>query len=195
MGLYKGQILDWYDQGGSKRPAFFVTKRQRTMKLSPIEQKITDLIRPIVTDLGFRLVLVDYTGGTLQIFAEDPATGRLGIDDCTKISRAISGVMDEADPISGAYTLEISSPGIDRPLIEAQDYSRFAGFEAKIEMESPDEKGQKRFRGVIREEKDGHVTLATDQGDAVLPIGAIAKAKLVLNDALIKATKDGIATE
>ena len=162
------------------------------MQLSALEQTITDLIRPVVEELGFRLVLVDYTGGVLQVFAEDPETGKLIVDDCAKISRAISPALEEADPIKGAYTLEISSPGIDRPLVEAQDYVRYAGFEAKIELSSPDEKGQKRFRGVIGDEKDGAVTLVTGEGEIVIPLGAVAKAKLVLNDALMKATKDGI---
>lgn len=162
------------------------------MKQSALEVKVTDLIRPVVEDLGFRLVLVEYAGGILQILAEDPQTGKLGLEDCAKLSRALSPVMDEADPIKGAYRLEISSPGIDRPLIEAQDYRRFAGFEAKIELDAPAENGQRRFRGVIRDEKNGVVTLMTDTGEASLPLASVSKAKLVMSDELIKATKNGI---
>jgi ribosome maturation factor RimP len=162
------------------------------MKQSALETKVSDLIRPVVEDLGFALVLVEYAGGILSIFAEDPATGKLGLEDCAKISRAISGPLEEADPITSAYRLEISSPGIDRPLIEAKDYRRFAGFEAKIELDMPLENGQRRFRGVIRDEKDGVVTLVTDTGEASLPLHSVSKAKLVMSDELIKATKNGL---
>lgn len=162
------------------------------MKQSAIESKLTTIVRPVVEDMGFRLVLLDYKGGLLQILAEDPATGKLGIDDCEKISRAVSPALEVEDPISGAYRLEISSPGIDRPLIDAGDYRRYTGFEAKIELESPNEEGRKRFRGFIRDEQDGTVTLETDLGNVFIPLHAIQKARLVLSDDLIKATKNGI---
>lgn len=162
------------------------------MKLSVLEQKIDDLARPIIEEMGFRLVLVDYQGGILSLLAEDPATGKLGLDDCAKLSRALNPVMEEADPIKGAYRLEVSSPGIDRPLIDAQDYRRFKGFEAKIELESPTPTGQRRFRGIIQDEKNGVITLATDTGEESLPLAAVSKARLVLTDDLMKASKNGL---
>lgn len=162
------------------------------MKQSALEQKIDDLARPVFEELGFRLVLVEYQSGILSLLAEDPATGKLGLEDCAKISRALNPVMEEADPIKGAYRLEVSSPGIDRPLIDGNDYNRFKGFEAKIELETPTEKGQRRFRGVIQGEKSGVITLLTDTGEAQLPLGSVGKAKLVLTDELIKASKNGL---
>lgn len=162
------------------------------MKLSVLEQKIDALARPVIEDMGFRLVLVDYQGGILSLLAEDPATGKLGLEDCAKISRALNPVIEEADPIKGAYRLEVSSPGIDRPLIDANDYRRFAGFEAKVELDTPLANGQRRFRGVIRDEKDGVITLATDNGNASLPLADVSKARLVLTDDLMKASKNGL---
>lgn len=162
------------------------------MRLSPLEEKIKRIIEPVVVDLGFRLVQVKITGeaaaSNLQIMAEDPQTRRLGIDDCAKISRAISAVMDVEDPIKGVYRLEVSSPGIDRILTSEQDFIDFTGFEAKLETSFPAENGQKRFRGRINGMKDGKILLVIDTGEVEIPYSALAKAKLVLTDELIKAT-------
>lgn len=162
------------------------------MKQSPLEQKISAIVEPAITELGFNLFLtriVGEDGGrTVQIMAEDPATKRLGIDDCTKITRAVSALLDVEDPIAGAYRLEVSSPGIDRFLIRLSDYVDYKGFEAKIELDTPTEEGQKRFRGVIEGIKDEKViTLKTDTGPVDLPFHAITKSKLVMTDELIRA--------
>jgi|MDTB01.2.fsa_nt_gb ribosome maturation factor RimP len=166
------------------------------MKLTPQERKVTDIITPLVEEQGLTLVQVKLsgtdTGYTLQIMAEDPKTGRLGIDDCTKLSHSISDILDVEDPINGHYNLEVSSPGIDRPLIFQNDYLRYVGFECKVELTMPTDTGQKRFRGFILGCEDNIVGLNTDTGDIEFDIESVAKAKLVLTDKLIEATKDGI---
>jgi ribosome maturation factor RimP len=166
------------------------------MKLTPQERKVTEIITPLVEEQGLALVQVRLsgkdTGYTLQVMAEDPKTGRLGIDDCTKLSHNISDILDVEDPINGQYNLEVSSPGIDRPLIKQNDYLRFVGFECKVELTMPTDHGQKRFRGFILGCEDGIVVLNTDTGDVEFDIESVAKAKLVLTDKLIEATKSGI---
>lgn len=158
------------------------------MKNTPLEHTLIRLAEPVIRDLGFELVQLEFKGGVLQILAEDPRTGNLGLDDCTKITKMLGPVLEVEDPISGAYTLEISSPGIDRPLIKAADFVKYAGFEAKVELDESIE-GQRRFRGKILGEKDGFVTLLVDKVEHRLEIEAIKKARLVLNDELIKATR------
>ncbi len=162
------------------------------MRLNPLERKIFDIAVPVAQDLGLEMVYVKI--GTeaemqnLQIMAEDPATGRLGVDDCAKLSRALSATLDVEDPINGAYRLEVSSPGIDRPLTRLKDFETYSGHEAKVEMDMPDENGQKRFRGRLNGIKDNDILLNTNQGDIVIAFDSLAKAKLVLTDELIKAT-------
>lgn len=162
------------------------------MRYSPLENKIADLAKPVIEDLGFSLHRVKITGDggaqAVQIMAEDKATKNLGVDDAAKISRALSAVFDVEDPINGAYRLEISSPGIDRMLIEPEDYENYKSFDVKIETITPNENGQKRFRGILEGIKDNKVLVTTDQGEVEIPHGTIAKAKLVLTDELIKAT-------
>lgn len=122
--------------------------------------------------------------------AEDPATGRLGIDDCTKISKAVAALLDVEDPISGKYVLEVSGPGIDRLLIREKDFETYKGFEAKIETALPTETGQKRFRGVLNGiDENNRIAMTTDNGEEVeIPFSALSKAKLVMTDDLIKKT-------
>ncbi len=163
------------------------------MQYSPLEERIIQLVQPVVEDLGFALHCIKVTGesgaSNVQIMAEDPKTRNLLVDDAAKISRAISAVMDVEDPINGAYRLEVSSPGIDRLLIKEQDFEDFKGFEAKIETLVPNENGQKKFRGVVEGIKDHQILVTTqDQGDVKIPYMSLAKAKLVLTDELIKAT-------
>jgi ribosome maturation factor RimP len=109
------------------------------------------------------------------------------VEDCAQISDSVSVILDVADPIAGAYMLEISSPGIDRPLVRAEDYDRFSGFEARIELAQPIE-GRKRFRGRLLGTSAGNVRLATETGEVNLPFADVARAKLVLTDDLIAAT-------
>ncbi|MCB1650973.1 MAG: ribosome maturation factor RimP [Alphaproteobacteria bacterium] len=162
------------------------------MKQTPLEQKLSTIARPVIEDCGFTLVCVQLTSESgsqlVRIMAEDPATRNLGVDDAAKISRALSAVFDVEDPINGAYRLEISSPGIDRPLVKLQDFETYKDFEAKLETDTPAENGQKRYRGVISGLDGENIKLATDQGEVSLPFAALIKAKLVLTDELIKKT-------
>lgn len=166
------------------------------MKLTPVEQKITHFAAPVIEDLGFELVLVkirnENGSQNVQIMAEDPATGRLGVDDCAKISRAVAAVMDVEDPISGAYRLEISSPGIDRPLTRLKDFEAHIGYDVRLETSMPMDNGQKKFRGLLKGlKKDGEydmVLIDTEEGSFELPMLDLIKAKLVLTDELIKKT-------
>ncbi len=158
------------------------------MKNTPLEHKLIKIAEPVIQDFGFRLVMLEFKSGVLQILVEDPRTGNLSLDDCTKIARTLSPLLEVEDPIPGAYTLEVSSPGIDRPLITAEDFAKYAGYEAKVELDDVVD-GQRRFRGVIVGEKDGFVTLLVDKGEHRLEIAAMKKARLVLTDELIKATR------
>ena len=158
------------------------------MRLTNLEQKISDIIAPVITDMGLELLWVEHKGGILGVFAENPTTGKLTLDECTQISREISPVLEVEDPIEGAYRLEVSSAGIGRPLIKPADYARYKDLEAKIELDMMIE-GQKKFRGFIRESDDEKVVLETDHGPIELPFLSIVKAKPVMNEELIKETK------
>lgn len=163
------------------------------MRYTPLEEKLAELAAPVIEDLGFALHHVKIIGQvdacTVQIMAEDKETKNLGVDDAAKISRALSAVIDVEDPINGAYRLEVGSPGIDRMLITEADFEEYKTFEVKLETLTPNDDGQKRFRGVINGIKDSNILLTTeDQGDVDVPFHSLAKAKLVLTDELIKAT-------
>jgi ribosome maturation factor RimP len=150
---------------------------------------IARLIEPAVKEMGLDLVRVAMIGGksdpTLQVMAERPETRQLTIDDCADLSRRIGDILDEADPIEEGYRLEVSSPGIDRPLTKAKDYERFLGHEAKVETNAPIE-GRKRFKGPIKAVDARAVELTVEGVDIRIPFADIHKAKLVLTDALIK---------
>ena len=149
---------------------------------------IAKMIEPSLTAMGYRVVRVMLVGGrrvTLQIIAECVDNAPLTLDDCTLISRSVSAQLDVADPIPCAYTLEVSSPGIDRPLVRPEDYDRFRGSEARIELRVP-VAGRKRFRGRLLGTAEGDIRLATATGETRLPLGLVARAKLVMNDELIK---------
>jgi len=163
------------------------------MRLTNLEQKVADIITPVLDELGFDLLWVQYKGGILGIFAEDPKTGKLTLEDCTKISREVSPLLEVEDPIESAYRLEVSSAGIDRPLLKDTDYDRYNDLEAKVELDEYID-GQKRFRGFIRGREEKTVQLETDQGIVDLPLASIYKAKLVMNDTLIKETKKRFET-
>jgi len=154
-----------------------------------VAARIAAVIEPALGTLGFRLVRVKVTGrdgGTLQVMAERP-DGTFTIEDCETASRALSPILDVEDPIQSAYRLEMSSPGIDRPLARRSDIESARGHEAKIEMASMIE-GRKRFRGIIEAIENDAVKLKSTEGkeDALLPLNEIADAKLVLTDALIE---------
>ena len=153
---------------------------------------ITKLIEPEAKALGLALVRVAMFGGksdpTLQIMAERPDTRQLDIEDCAALSRRISDLLDENDPIEEAYRLEVSSPGIDRPLTRPQDFTDWAGFDARIKLAEPIEK-RKHFDGKIISRDGDVVTFYLERmGEIAVPLEKIASAKLILTDALIKAT-------
>jgi ribosome maturation factor RimP len=152
---------------------------------------VGSLIEPTLEAMGYALVRVALVGGaarpTLQVMAERTDGTAMSVDDCADISEAVSAILDVEDPINGAYTLEVSSPGIDRPLVRKADYERFAGFEAKLETAQPIG-GRKRFRGRLLATGENTVRVRLDSGEELeLPFDGIAKAKLVLTDELIEA--------
>jgi ribosome maturation factor RimP len=152
---------------------------------------VTKLIEPEVKALGFDLVRVVMIGGqsdpTLQIMAERPDTRQLTIDDCSDISRRLSDLFDAQDPIEGSYRLEVSSPGIDRPLTRPRDYADWAGHEARLKLAAP-LGSAKQLSGTIEGIKDNVVAVATPKGVREVPYETIASAKLLLTDQLINAT-------
>lgn len=152
--------------------------------------RIAQMIAPAIEAMGFELVRVQLIGAqrpVLQVMAERSDAAAMTVDDCAEISRAVSALLDVEDPISGAYTLEVSSPGIDRPLTRLKDFVRFAGFEARVELRIAVE-GRKRFRGLLRGAADDKVQIETPEGLVAVPFGDVQRAKLILTDALIEAT-------
>lgn len=155
--------------------------------------KIAELIAPTIEDLGYELVRVTFTGGdypVLQIMAEQE-DGTMTVEGCEKISRAVSALMDVEDPISDAYDLEVSSPGIDRPLTRLKDFGRWAGFEAKVELQEA-VNGQRRYRGKLLGVEGETILVLDSAGEKwELPFADLRKAKLVLTDELIAASQSG----
>ncbi len=153
---------------------------------------ITKLIEPEAQALGLALVRVAMFGGTsdpvLQVMAERPDTRQLDLGDCEALSRRISEVLDAADPIEAAYRLEVSSPGIDRPLTRARDYDDWKGFDARIRLAVPLD-GRKQFDGHLQGLEGEYVKLYAERvGEVSIPYASIGSAKLILTDALLKAT-------
>lgn len=151
------------------------------------------LVAPAVQAAGYRLVRLRLMGGkrkTLQVMAER-ADGAMDVDDCALLSRKLSEVLEAADPIAEEYVLEVSSPGIDRPLTAAGDFERFAGHEARVELKQPID-GRRRFKGTIAGLQNSEVVMETpgEQGTerVLLPLSGIAEAKLILTDRLIQET-------
>src|SRR5262247_4939422 len=157
-----------------------------------VAARVAAIAEPVIEGLGLRLVRVKISGMagcTVQIMAERP-DGTMTIEDCETVSRALSPVLDVEDPIDRAYRLEISSPGIDRPLVRRSDFARFAGHVVKVEMAVPIE-GRKRFRGVLLGVEDESARIRRDDvghgegADLLLRIEDMAEARLVLTDALV----------
>ncbi|MFA7441296.1 MAG: ribosome maturation factor RimP [Sphingomonadaceae bacterium] len=154
------------------------------------------LIEPVVESAGFALVRVAIIGGrnmTLQVMAEDPETGQMTIDQCARLSRRISAMLDEADPIDAEYSLEVSSPGIDRPLTRLADFDRWAGHLARVELAEPlvmSGADRKRFQGPLIGTDGENIRLdAEGVGPIALPFANIRTARLLLTDALIAMTR------
>ena len=170
----------------------FDLTEKRFVRETGLEQRIAHIIEPVANDLGYSLVRVKVTqenGCTLQIMAED-ASGRFTIVDCERLSKELSPVLDVEDPIDREYHLEVSSPGIDRPLVRARDYRSYIGHEAKIELADAIA-GRKRYRGDIAAATDDTVTIHLPDApkdtdpNHILPLSAIAEAKLVMTDRLL----------
>jgi len=165
----------------------------RLVTESGVDARVAAIVGPTLLDLGFRLVRVKSSGRdgyTLQIMAER-ADGTFTVEDCEAASKAISPVLDVEDPIDRAYNLELSSPGIDRPLVRVSDFARWAGHLAKVEMEVSVE-GRKRFKGVLEGAEGANAILRRDDAKkdeparVALPIADIGEARLVLTDDLIR---------
>ncbi len=166
----------------------------RLVKENGMEARVAAIVEPAIEDLGYRLVRVrlsNLNGCTLQIMAER-TDGTMTVEDCERVSRGISPVLDVDDPINQAYHLEISSPGIDRPLVRAGDFDRWSGHVAKVEMAVAINE-RKRFRGTVLGSSDGAALIRLDDAksedvqEISLPIEDIREARLVLTDDLITA--------
>ena len=164
-----------------------------------IDRRIAGIIAPVVEGMGFELVRVRLMGGktkTLQIMAERPEGG-IEVDECARISTAVSATLDVEDPLEDAYTLEVSSPGIDRPLTRLKDFETWEGYEAKVETTEMID-GRRRFKGVLQGVEDGEILIEIEEQGGPVTIGLqfdwLSDAKLVLTDELIrdvlKARKD-----
>ena len=166
----------------------------RLVRETGLEARVAHIVGPALDGLGYRLVRVvlsNRDGLTLQIMAERP-DGSMSIDDCEEVSRNLSPILDVEDPIDRAYQLEISSPGIDRPLVRRSDFEQAVGHVAKLELSRPIG-GRKRFRGEIISAEGETIVVRTEEDDGetadhALPSGDIAEAKLVLTDAIIAET-------
>jgi ribosome maturation factor RimP len=177
-------MIDTVDQKSETEP--------RLVSEQGVAARVAAIAEPVIEDLGYRLVRVRISGtggGTVQIMAER-SDGSMAIEDCEAVSRALSPVLDVQDPIEGAYRLEISSPGIDRPLVRRSDFERYAGYEVKVDMAIARE-GRRRFRGILvgADAEAAKIRLPDvpegQDADVRLPFEEIGEAKLVLTDALV----------
>jgi ribosome maturation factor RimP len=159
--------------------------------------RLLELLDPVAEAAGYEIVRLRLMGGgdrrRLQVMAETPE-GDMVVEDCARLSRALSAVLDAADPVSGEYVLEVSSPGIDRPLTRLKDYEAYEGYEVKLELDRLAE-GRKRFRGVLAcvEGDQIGIDLEGEDETAMVPFAWIVEAKLVLNDRLMKQGADARA--
>ena len=159
-----------------------------------IEFRIAKLLTPILEAMGYTLVRVHISGSqykTVQIMAERLDGVNISVEDCAEISREVSSVLDVEELMAKAYTLEVSSPGIDRPLVCLSDYQRYAGFDAKIEMEAKIG-GRKKFKGRLLGIKNNLVKIGLEEAGFELPIKDIHRAKLLLTEEVLKATTQSV---
>lgn len=168
--------------------AFYMAELIGQQVKDPLLSRIADIIAPSIEAQGFELVRVSMMGKDsqiLQIMADRPeGQGSINVEDCAEISRTVSALLDVDDPISGAYNLEVSSPGIDRPLTRRKDFDVWRGFDAKVELVVA-VAGRRRFSGKLDGLEDDAVAMIVDGERELLPLADIAKAKLVLTDELI----------
>lgn len=155
-----------------------------------LEKRIADIVQPVLEDMGYDLVRVQISGGeeamVVQIMIEHlDETKQITVDDCENASNAVSVILDVEDPINGMYQLEMSSPGIDRPLTRLKDFVKYTGLEAKIELDDPLAE-RKRFRGILGGvENETDIRITVDGVDYALPFAKLGRAKLVMNDELM----------
>ena len=169
-------------------------KRKSMRGKTQEDRQILELLDPVAEAAGYAIVRVRLMGGErrrLQVMAERPADGDMGIDDCTRLSRAVSEVLDAAELVKGEFVLEVSSPGIDRPLTRLVDFETYEGFEARLELDRLAE-GRKRFKGELAGVDDGNIAIDLEGEDhtALIPFSWIIDAKLVMTDALMKRGAD-----
>ena len=170
---------------------------KRVITETGLDARIAGIVEPVIEDLGFRLVRVRISGlngMTVQIMAERP-DGTMSVNECEEISRNIAPVLDVEDPIKQAYNLEVSSPGVDRPLVRASDFDRWSGHEAKLELSVPNN-GRRRYRGIVLGTRQVEMDLlvgvdiqdapAGQESKIWLPLESISDAKLVMTDKLME---------
>jgi ribosome maturation factor RimP len=177
-----------------RKPALFICETPATQtsrkqaRVTELLRRIEDIVAPTIVGMGYELVRVAMSkgGGTLQIMIE-PADGRaMDVESCATVARALSAVLDVEDPIPSSYTLEVSSPGIDRPLTRPKDYARWAGHLARLETTQPIE-GRRRFKGTLLGLEGDVVKLRLDDGQETdVPLSVVTRAKLEMTDALIE---------
>ncbi len=159
---------------------------------APMDQRLAEIVTPVIEGMGYELVRLRYMGGktkTLQIMAERPEGG-IEVDDCAKISRDLSAHLDVEDPIADEYALEVSSPGIDRPLTRLKDFETWEGYEVKLETSELID-GRKRFKGMLRGVEDGEILIDIPEGTIGLQFDWLVDAKLVLTDELVAESLKG----
>lgn len=159
---------------------------------TPEDRQILELLDPVAEAAGYEIVRLRLMGGTqrrrLQVMAERPSDGEMSVEDCARLARAVSEVLDAADPIDGEYMLEVSSPGIDRPLTRLKDFETYEGLEVRIELDRLAD-NRKRFKGEIAGIEGDNVALNTEDdpdNTILVPFAWLVEAKLVLNDTLMK---------
>jgi ribosome maturation factor RimP len=184
-----------YERRASAQPLFCWPEGGEYMRGKTAEDgKLLELLDPVVEAAGYEIVRLRLMGGEharrLQIMAETPS-GDMNVEDCAIVSRAVAEILDAADPISGEYTLEVSSPGVDRPLTRLKDFATFEGHEARLELNRVAE-GRKRFKGVLAGIEDDQVAIDLEGEDAtaLVPFSWIVEAKLSLTDKLLKRGAD-----
>src|ERR1700741_1493773 len=183
--------------GGLRPGRFFLCRRTaKLMRGKTAEDlRLLELLDPVAEGTGYEIVRLRLMGAAeqrrLQIMAERPSDGDMNVEDCARLSRAISEIMDAADPISGEYVLEVSSPGVDRPLTRLKDFTTYEGYEARLELDRMAE-GRKRFRGLLAGVDGDNVAidLEGEEHTALIPFAWIIEAKLVLTDELMKRGAD-----
>jgi len=181
-----------FTSGGPPARRFFVGFRSLRAK-TPEDRQLLELLDPVAEAAGYEIVRLRLMGGaksgrTLQVMAERPSDGDMNIDDCTRLSRALSEVLDAADPVAGDYRLEVSSPGIDRPLTRLKDFETYEGLDARLELDRLAD-NRKRFKGLLAGVEGDKVLIDLEGEDDVtaeIPFAWIIDAKLTLSDELLK---------